>query len=106
MKIDIPSTLTYAWAVPGTVFLMYWALERSYTFTMPLERIKIANEKFGFIPIYSNGTLFQEASEALTGAYSAFFDTKRYIPDRLHIWSCLIMSFLIVGNLAFGDQVR
>lgn len=70
--MKVPGIVTALWAIPLTVAYCSWALRRSYLYTGSVEGLAASNEMW-FIPKYAaNGTIFEEASQALTGAYKGF----------------------------------
>ena len=99
-----PSTIsaTYVWAAPLAIAYTAWSVHRSYLFTGDkidkIDEIAQSND-FWFIPKYSNGTIFREASDALKGAYEGFYLPDHLLPNRLHIYICTICGSLVISNL-------
>jgi len=106
--MKIPAIVTALWAIPATIALFAWSFRCVFYLwdnESSLDRITDSNN-FWFIPKYSNGSLFEEASGALRGGFAIMNEPIHYTPDRIHFVAGAVLGVLCVGNLAFGNTLK
>ena len=103
--MTIPDSLTYAWAVPASMWLFFWVAERCYSFALSEDGISVMNGWI-FTPNYANGTAWMDGNELLDQFYSAFYQADlRFYLVRTHIYMASFSAIIIVLNLFFGKEL-
>lgn len=105
MSVQIPTAVTLAWSIPAALWLIFWILERSYSFALPLDAMTQMTDAI-FMVRHANGTVATDVSQTLKGAYAEMFKPERYVNDRVHIYVSAVVGLLVLWNLWWGDQVR